>query len=217
MSIQTQLRKSAIASTFLSIILIAAVVSGGIEILLSIYREAIRDKMTEYFAERGIDATVFLHEFFPEDEKQLFANGMGSLLPTVVLLLITILIVTTTSTFFSARASRRILDPLNELKTAADHVVQADLDYTISYREDNEFGVVCGAFKEMQTHLKGLIRETLNQEQSRKELIAGISHDLRTPLTAIKGYVRGLQDGVATTPEKTERYLATILAKTTEM
>jgi signal transduction histidine kinase len=36
-------------------------------------------------------------------------------------------------------------------------------------------------------------------------------------LTAIKGYVRGLQDGVATTPEKTERYLATILAKTTEM
>ena len=44
-------------------------------------------------------------------------------------------------------------------------------------------------------------------------LLANISHDLKTPITSIKGYVEGIQDGIADTPEKMKRYLDTIHAK----
>ena len=54
-------------------------------------------------------------------------------------------------------------------------------------------------------------------EQSRKKMTAGIAHDLRTPLTSIKGYVEGLMDGIANTPEKQERYLNTIYSSAKDM
>ena len=56
----------------------------------------------------------------------------------------------------------------------------------------------------------------LNEKENR-ELISNISHDLKTPITAIKGYVEGIMDGVADTPEKMEKYVRTIYNKTNEM
>ena len=50
-------------------------------------------------------------------------------------------------------------------------------------------------------------REEDQSESLNRELISNISHDLKTPITAIKGYVEGLIDGVADTPEKQNKYL----------
>jgi len=57
------------------------------------------------------------------------------------------------------------------------------------------------------------LKYKLEYENNRKELISNISHDLKTPVTAIKGYVEGIRDGVADTPEKMEKYTDIILQK----
>ena len=59
--------------------------------------------------------------------------------------------------------------------------------------------------------------EQLKYETYRKELISGISHDLRTPLTTIKGYVGGILDGIADTEEKREKYLLAVQTRTNDL
>ena len=59
--------------------------------------------------------------------------------------------------------------------------------------------------------------EKLEREKQNRELISNISHDLKTPITSIKGYVEGLIDGVANTPEKQEKYIRTIYNKANDM
>ncbi|MFA9379600.1 MAG: sensor histidine kinase [Acetanaerobacterium sp.] len=127
------------------------------------------------------------------------------------------IIILGTAGYLTHRTSRWIMIPLEQLKNGADHIKAENLDYEITYREQNEFGDVCHAFTEMQTHLKTTIQENLQYEQSRKSLIAGISHDLRTPLTTIKGYSKGLQDDVVTESADRELYVKTIYSKACEM
>ena len=69
----------------------------------------------------------------------------------------------------------------------------------------------------MRLRLKDSVDSQLKYEEDRKQLVVGISHDLRTPLTAIKGYVEGLIDGIANTPEKQRKYLNTIYTKACDM
>ncbi len=131
----------------------------------------------------------------------------------ILLLLITIVILVATNGFLTFLVSRSILKPLMTLKGAAERIKDGDLSSELRPRNRDEFGEVVTAFEEMRLRLKNSMETQLLYEDNRKELITNISHDLRTPITAIKGYVEGIRDGVADSPEKIDRYLNTIYSK----
>lgn len=113
---------------------------------------------------------------------------------------------------------RSILKPLNILRIATDHIKEGDLDYSVSSADTkDEIGQLCEDFESMRLRLKQLIDDRLQYEEDIKELVSNISHDLKTPLTAIKGYSEGLIDGVADTEEKRNKYLKTIYMKANDM
>ena len=110
-----------------------------------------------------------------------------------------------------------MIRPLNTLKEATKELKNGNLDYSITGNSDDEIGQLCLDFEEMRVHLKDLIEVQMQYEQDSRELISNISHDLKTPLTAIKGYAEGLIDKVADTPERQEKYLKTIYNKANDM
>lgn len=112
---------------------------------------------------------------------------------------------------------RSILQPLNILKVATDHIKDGDLDYSVTVVTKDEIGQLCEDFESMRVRLKNLIDDRIRYEEDIKELVSNISHDLKTPLTAIKGYSEGLIDGVADTEEKQNKYLKTIYMKANDM
>lgn len=113
--------------------------------------------------------------------------------------------------------TRSILQPLQELTRVAEQIVQGNLDSPIRYRSKDEMGQFSAVFELMRTRLQESTERQKNDEQARNDLIASVSHDLRTPLTSIRGYVEGLQDGVGRDKDKFERYLAVIRDKTNKL
>ena len=112
---------------------------------------------------------------------------------------------------------RTVSVPLAKLQEAAQNIKDGNLDFEISAEADDEFGELCRDFEEMRLRLKANAEEKVEFDRENKELISNISHDLKTPITAIKGYVEGIMDGVADTPEKMDKYIKTIYNKANEM
>ena len=110
--------------------------------------------------------------------------------------------------------SRSILKPMALLREGTREIREGNLDVQVRYEKRDEFGRLCRDFDDMRRYLKESVEQRVRDEQRRKELIRGISHDLRTPLTSISGYVEGLLTGIAETPEKRLRYLKAIRTRT---
>lgn len=147
------------------------------------------------------------------------SKGMSNDLKTVIvaagatilfLVLLTILI---TNKILTKHVFRRIAEPLDILTDGAGEIGNGNLDYQITYDRNDEFKPACEAFNDMAVRLKTSVERTRQNEEGRKELMAGISHDIRSPLTSIKAYVEGLLDGIAKTQEDRNKYLITIKRK----
>ncbi|MCI8638861.1 MAG: HAMP domain-containing histidine kinase [Coprococcus sp.] len=110
-----------------------------------------------------------------------------------------------------------IISPVRKLQQAAKSIRDGNLDFELKPEKDDEMGELMLVFEEMRSRLKDNAEEKLRNDKESKELISNISHDLKTPITAIKGYVEGIIDGVADTPEKQEKYIRTIYTKANEM
>lgn len=112
---------------------------------------------------------------------------------------------------------RSIAAPLLKLKKATRNIKEGNLDFVLDVEGNDEFAELFQDFEDMRIRLKESAEEKIILDKENKELISNISHDLKTPITAVKGYVEGIMDGVADTPEKMERYVKTIYNKTNEM
>ena len=106
------------------------------------------------------------------------------------------------------------------MTTLAEGVRQirdGNLDHRIAHAQRDEFQPVCEAFNGMADRLRASVEQSQREEEGRKELLASISHDVRSPLTSIRAYVEGLLDGVADTPEKQRAYLSIVQKKAVEI
>ena len=112
---------------------------------------------------------------------------------------------------------RSILSPLNKLQEATKKIRDGNLDFTLDVDADDEIGQLCQDFEEMRIRLRENADEKIQDDKENKELISNISHDLKTPITAIKGYVEGIMDGVASSPERLDKYIRTIYNKANDM
>lgn len=113
--------------------------------------------------------------------------------------------------------SKKISNPLAHLKKATTEIQRGDLNFKIVESGDREIRELCTNFEQMRIKLKDSVYMKMKYDDNRKMLVSSISHDLKTPLTSIEGYVQGILDGIANTPEKLDHYLKTINSKTKQI
>ncbi len=129
-----------------------------------------------------------------------------------------VLIILVGSMFIMRRyVYREIIKPISELNVAMKKIADGNLDYRMNAKYGSEMGEVFKNYEDMRLRLKESTTEMMENEEHNRELVSNISHDLKTPITSIKGYVEGIMDGVADTPEKMDRYIKTIYNKANDM
>ncbi|OOC61954.1 sensor histidine kinase [Paenibacillus ihbetae] len=148
-------------------------------------------------------------------ERSPFGEVTRKLLPMIVVLLIGIIVIA--NMLLYRWITRSVVKPLNLLRDSTEHMMEGNLQFSLDLRSKDEIGQLNEAFENMRKRLYESVQLRLRDEENRKELISNISHDLRTPITNIKGYVEGIRDGVADTPEKMDKYVNIIYSKTMDL
>ena len=113
------------------------------------------------------------------------------------------------------RMEKRIMRPIEKLKDGVEQIAKGNYDVKIDNEIYNEIGILIYDFNEMAETLKKAEKIKHEYEENRKALIANISHDLKTPITSINGYIEALVEGVVTSPDKVNNYLKIIHSNTT--
>ena len=165
-------------------------------------------KQLDFQFEDGSEGSLFIITKVVTLVSRKFLAGMFTAM--VVILLFTAILLT-------RWLEGNFFDPINKLNIAMNNIRDGNLDYRLQTSEQGEIGNLYKNYEEMRLRLKESAEEKLERERQNRELITNISHDLKTPITSIKGYVEGLMDGVANTPEKQERYIRTIYNKANDM
>ena len=111
---------------------------------------------------------------------------------------------------FFLRVERRIFKPMERLKQGLDEVAKGNYNIKVEYARPNDLGLLIASFNEMAEKLYESEKMQTEYEENRNSLIANISHDLKTPITAIQGYIEALLEGTVITAENREKYLKTI-------
>ena len=155
-----------------------------------------------------------LHEL--SEEGIMIGEMVGrNFLKHFTMIMIAVLIVT--SVIITSWIKKDIYNPLRQINVAMQYIADGNFDYRLTKGRDDEIGQLFGNYEQMRLRLKENAEEKAENEKKQKELVSNISHDLKTPITSIKGYVEGIMDGVANTPEKMDKYIKTIYNKANDM
>lgn len=128
-----------------------------------------------------------------------------------------IMVLILTSVLLTQWLQHGIFTPINQMNKAMQQIAEGNLEYMLTTEEKGEVGELYRNYEDMRLRLKESLDEKFEHEAKNRELISNISHDLKTPITAVKGYVEGIMDGVADTPEKMDKYIKTIYNKANDM
>ncbi|WP_315068642.1 HAMP domain-containing sensor histidine kinase [uncultured Clostridium sp.] len=109
--------------------------------------------------------------------------------------------------YITMKMEKRIIKPIEKLKDGVEQIARGNYDVKIDNDVYNEIGILIYDFNKMAETLKQSEEMKREYEENRKALIANISHDLKTPITSINGYIEALVDGVVTSPDKVSNYL----------
>ncbi len=166
---------------------------------------------------------LFVMIYFREEHLQV-RSIVGSISPEIrvfffQLALIILMILILTWFFLVSWVYRTVITPIKNLSEATRKIADGTLDFTIDVPENrtDEIADLCGNFESMRKRLEDTAHLKLEEENENRTLISNISHDLKTPVTSIKGYAEGIIDGVADTPEKMNKYVRTIYTKAEEL
>ncbi|MCI9320665.1 MAG: HAMP domain-containing histidine kinase [Lachnospiraceae bacterium] len=195
--------------------------------------EAIFSKLPDYGeADLSVDTGLYYDEFdkFVKQVDFLFPDGsQGSafvvtktnsliskhLLVDMFVAILVILVFT--SLMLTRWIHTSVFCPIKDLNVAMRRIKEGNFEYALQTDAKGEIGDLYRDYEDMRLRLKESTEEKLEHEKKNRELISNISHDLKTPITAIKGYVEGIMDGVADTPEKMDKYIKTIYNKANDM
>lgn len=128
-----------------------------------------------------------------------------------------VLILILTAVILISWTYQGLVPRIRKLVHAADEIRDGNLSVPVETGGHDEISELCRAFEDMRRRLEATQKEKLHNEEEQRQLLSNIAHDLKTPITAVKGYAEGLLDGVASTPEKQQEYLKTIVNKSNEM
>ncbi|WP_018933272.1 sensor histidine kinase [Gracilibacillus lacisalsi] len=112
---------------------------------------------------------------------------------------------------------RFILKPLERMSLAVRQVADGDLDIQLPESPIKEITEVHGGIRIMTDSLHASMQKQVELEEERRFIIAAVAHDLRTPLFALRGYLDGLEKGIADSPDKQAKYLAVCKEKSAQL
>lgn len=171
-----------------------------------------REIAQEVEAYTEVSIREFLEEPLEGFERIISPTFFRSMIFAIVIILVF------TGVMLSLFLHKTLVSPINELNVAMRHIKNGDFEYRLEPKEDDgEINDLYRNYEDMRLRLKDNAEEKIQREKQNRELISNISHDLKTPITAIKGYSEGIMDGIADTPEKMERYVKTIYNKANDM
>lgn len=196
MAIKKRLARSNIAMLVIPILTAAALALLGISAVLVLLRGNL----------------VTSHDAVEQTEDVLHGFKLTLVIFAAVAAVLLLAAAALTNLYLTRNLFRHITQPLDTLTAGVARIRDGDLDTPIAYTEADEFKSACDAVDEMAARLKASLEQQAAQQQ-KQELIAGISHDLKSPLTAIRAYTEGFLEGVAQDEATRQRYLQTIYAK----
>lgn len=106
-----------------------------------------------------------------------------------------------------------VFNPINEMHNSAKSILRGNLDEKVLYDYDGEIGEFSHDFEKMRDNLKDSRDSEAKLKRNEKELLACISHDLKTPISSISGYCEGILDGIVKSEDDVKRYASIILKK----
>ena len=168
------------------------------------------------YAKKGMPVAPFDYAEAYENMQQMVGSLIsGPLLTDMFIAILLILIFT--GVMLTRWINDGVIKPVNELNTAMRKIKEGNFEYALQTDAKGEIGDLYRNYEDMRLRLKESTEESTESEKKNRELISNISHDLKTPITAIKGYVEGIMDGVADTPDKMDKYIRTIYNKANDM